>query len=173
MTMILINGPFGIGKSTVSDLVAKRRVDAMVFDPEVIGSLLHRLVPASLLPGDYQDLALWRQMFVMNARLVQSMTGRDLVIPMNLWRREYFDEITSGLSRDDLELTCFRLTCSESTLRARILGRPDEEGGHEWCLSHMASGLAAARDPHFGVEIDTEGKTPAHVADIILAHLNA
>jgi hypothetical protein len=56
-------------------------------------------------------------------------------------------------------------------LVGRILGRPDAEGGHRWCLDHLEVGLTAASDPALGVEVSTDGRSPAEVADAILREI--
>lgn len=171
MPIVLINGPFGIGKSTAADLVVERLPTSMLFDPEVIGSFLHRLVSPEAMSGDYQDLQLWRHLAVDVAHRLHEDCNRDLIVPMCLWRYEYFREITDGFRNSGSEVVCLRLTCTPPTLKARILGRRDEDGGHAWCLEHVESGLAAANDPRFGWEIETEGRTPIEVADAIVSRI--
>jgi hypothetical protein len=95
--MVFINGPFGVGKTSVANVLVERIPGAMIYDPEKVGSFL----------------------------------------------------------------------------RSRILTRLDEEGSHEWCLSHLDVGLVASRDPAFGVEIQTDNRTHADVADQILKKLTS
>lgn len=90
---------------------------------------------------------------------------------MCIWRHDYFTEITTGLQERNARLFCFRLTRSEETPSGRILGRPDAEGGQDWCLRRLDAGLAAARDPRFGAEISTEGRTPSAITDQIVASI--
>jgi hypothetical protein len=167
--ILLINGPFGVGKSTAAGLVVERLPSAMLFDPEIIGSFLHRLVGPDVLSSDYQDLQLWRHLVVDVAHRLHADCGRDLIVPMCLCRYDYSREITDEFRASGRDVHCFRLTCSPETLRSRILGRRDEDGGHAWCLGHLASGLAAANNPRFGIEVDTEGRTPEEVAASIVA----
>lgn len=166
--ILLLNGPFGIGKTTLATRLVARLPDAMLYDPEVVGAALRHLVRGVDAADDFQDLAAWPAAVVANARALREAYGRSLVVPMCLWRRDRFAAITEGLRRVDPDLACFRLTASEATLRARILGRPDAEGPHAWCLAHLASGLAAARDPRFGTEVSTEGRDPDEVAAEVL-----
>ena len=70
---ILLNGSFGIGKTTTARLLAWQLPGAGI-SPEQVGYVLRRL-PAFMLglrrqPEDYQDLALWRWLIVHQARLV-------------------------------------------------------------------------------------------------------
>ena len=142
-----------------------------LFDPETVGTWLGHQLGRDALGDDYQDLPLWRHLFIDIALRLRQDWRPHVIIPMNLWRYEYFSEIQSGLSRTGAVVICYRLTCSPATLRTRILNRPDAEDGHDWCLSHLESGLAAANDPRFGLAMDTTGRTPQSVADQILANV--
>lgn len=169
--IVLINGPFGVGKTTAAHHVVQRLEDSMFYDPENIGSFLRYLLGPKAEEDDYQDLSLWRHLTADIARRIHNEYETDLVIPMCIWRHDYFTEITTGLQERNAQLFCFRLTCSEETLRGRILGRPDAEGGHEWCLRRLDAGLAAARDSRFGTEISTEGRAPSTIANEIVASI--
>jgi hypothetical protein len=94
-----------------------------------------------------------------------------LVMPMTVWRRDYFADLASALRRVHQDLRCFCLTATEDVLRARILDRPPAEGPHDWCLSHLPAGLALMHDPTFGEEVATEGRDPEEVAEAILRAL--
>ena len=165
--ILLINGPFGIGKTTLADELVRRLPNALHFDPELVGSLVVRLVRDLETTEDFQDLAAWPAAVVATADVLRRTYGRDLVVPMCLWRPERFEAIASGLAALDPGFLAIRLTASEATLRSRILGRPDAEGSHAWCLGHLERALGA-RD---GLAIDTEGRTPTEVADAVLALL--
>ncbi len=170
--ILLLNGPFGVGKTTTAQLLVERLPDAMLYDPELVGLCLSALVEPVERRNDFQDLTLWPRLFVDMARLLRETYGRSLVIPMTLWRHGYFAAITSGLREVDQDFLCVRLTATEDTVRGRILARPDSEGPHAWCLAHLDAGLRAARDPTFGVEVDTDGRLPDDVANAVLALLD-
>lgn len=165
--IVFLNGPFGVGKTTVAKLLAERIPDATLYDPEILGSILMRVLRPIKKVGDFQDYPLWRASVVEVARLLRRLRKRTLVIPMTVWRRDYFDQIASGLRRVDPNLRLFRLTASEETLVERILTRPDAEGDHEWRLGHLGVCLEASRNPAFGMEIRTDGLSPSEVADEI------
>lgn len=165
--MVLINGPFGIGKTSAARELLGLLPHGLLFDPEEIGSFLRRLLGPLASAEDYQELPLWRSLTVALALRVQAATGRDLVVPMTIWRPDHFAEITAGPRAGGTRLTCVRLIASRETLRARILGRAEEEGPHAWCLAHLESGLAAANDPAFGIAVQTDGRTPREVAAAI------
>ena len=58
--IVWINGPFGVGKSTTSGLLAAAWPQAIEFDPEVLGYVLRRWQPDGLQIDDFQDLSVWR-----------------------------------------------------------------------------------------------------------------
>jgi ABC-type branched-subunit amino acid transport system ATPase component len=169
--ILFINGPFGVGKTTVANLLAERMPDAMLYDPEIVGAFLRYVLAPVEKVDDFQDYALWPAMVVEVAQMLKDEYRGTLIMPMTVWRREYFEKLTDDLKRVTPELRCFRLTASEDVLNQRILSRPDEEGSHEWCLSHLTVGLAASQDPAFGVEIPTDNRAPAEVANAIMGKL--
>jgi predicted kinase len=166
--ILFINGPFGVGKTTVARILVEKTPDAMLYDPEVIGSVLQRILRPFKKVDDFQDYALWRRLVVVAARLLRTTSARTLVIPMTVWRRDYFDPIVAGLRRVDPELWCFRLTASERELTRRISSDAEDAGAYGWRTSHVEVCLGASRDPAFGVEVPTDGLTSAEVAGRIL-----
>lgn len=169
--ILFLNGPFGVGKSTAAELLVERLPEAALYDPEIVGAFvwhLTRNVDEDVeTRTDFQDHPLWEPMVVETSRLLKIEYGRTLIIPMSVWNRERFTRLTDGLREVDPDLRLLHLTASEETLRSRILGRPESEGDHGWCLGHLEVCLEASRDPAFGVEIRTEGLSPSEVADEI------
>lgn len=166
--ILFLNGPFGVGKTTVAHILVEKLPHAMLYNPEEVGDFVRQLIMPVEQADDFQDFALWRTLVVEVARHLRERYSRTLVIPMTIWHRQYFETITDGLRRIDSDLNCFRLTASKDIVESRILARPDSEGPHEWCLAHLESGLAASRDPAFGIEVQTDGCTPIDVAQTII-----
>jgi len=42
--ILFINGPFGVGKTSATRVLVEETPDAMLYDPEVIGSILRRVL---------------------------------------------------------------------------------------------------------------------------------
>ena len=166
--ILFINGPFGVGKTSAASVLVERTSNAMLYDPEVIGSILRRVLGPVKKVDDFQDYALWRRLVVGVARVLRTASARTLVIPMTVWRRDYFDPIVAGLRRVDTNLRCFRLTASERELTRRIASDAEGAGAYGWRMSHLEVSLGASRDPAFGAEVPTDGLTPAKVAGRIL-----
>ena len=166
--ILFINGPFGVGKTTVARVIVENTPDAMLYDPEVIGSVLRRVLGPVKKVDDFQDYDLWRRLVVVAARVLRTASARTLVIPMTVWRRDYFECIVAGLRRVDPDLWCFRLTASEGELARRISSDAEDTGAYGWRTSHAGVCLGAFREPAFGAEVPTDGLTPAEVAGSIL-----
>jgi len=95
--IVWINGPFGVGKSTLAAALSARWPEATVFDPEHLGFLLRNWHPPGLVVDDFQDLSVWRRLVVETATGLLRDLGRPLIVPMTVLRPEYFDEIVGGL----------------------------------------------------------------------------
>ena len=157
---LFISGPFGVGKTSVAKMIAEKTPNAMLYDPEVIGSALRGVLGPVKKVNDSQYYALWRKLVVVVARVLRAASARTLVIPMTVWRRDYFDPILAGLHRIGLGLTRFRLTAAESELTRRIFSDSEDTGAYGWRMSHAEVYLRVSRDPAFGVEVPTDGLRP-------------
>jgi hypothetical protein len=168
--IVFVNGPFGVGKTTVARLLAEKIPHAMLYDPEKIGAVLHMVLGPFRKVEDFQEYVLWRILLVGGARVLKKVTARTLVVPMTVWRRDLFDRITAGLQGVD-EISCFRLTASRNVLVDRISSDSQDPEAYGWRMAHVEVCLRAALDPAFGTEIPTDGRSPTEVADRILNNL--
>ncbi len=166
--ILFINGPFGVGKTSVARILVEEIPNAMLYDPEIIGSVLQTVPGPVKKADDFQDYALWRKLVVAVARVLRAASAKTLVIPMTVWRRDYFDPIVAGLHRVDPDLRCFRLTASNDELVRRISSDSEDTGARGWRMSHAEVCTNASEDPTFGAEVRTDGLAPAEVADQIL-----
>ncbi len=166
--ILFINGPFGVGKTSVARVLVQKMPHSMLYNPEVIGAVLKRVLGPFWKAEDYQDYALWRPLLVGGARLLKTGSTRKLVIPMTVWRRDLFDPIIAGLGKVDPDLSCFRLTASRDVLIDRIASDTEDRDAYGWRMAHVEVCMKSSRDPAFGTEICTDGRTPEEVAGQIL-----
>ncbi len=175
--VVLINGSFGVGKSTVAGLLRGRVPGAAVYDPEWAGVAMMRLSKWATLgrrgAEDFQDFALWRASAVAGVRLFRTLARGPVIVPMTFTRRAYFDEVVLGISRFDTRVRVFRLRAGLATVRERLAGRGTmvEGPGSEWIARRIVECAEALEDPHFGEAVETEGRTALEVTEEIVRRL--
>ena len=173
--IILINGSFAVGKTTVAELLVQRLYHSMLYDPEIVGSGLASIVRPIETFTDFQDLTAWRPLVVETARVLKQVYGRTLIIPMTLWHRPYFEEITAGLRQIDPHFYHFCLTAHKDTLLSRLAQRQHEhtEQALVWIQGQFDRCLTAFDAPGFAVQIPTDGKLPEEIVEEILIQINS
>ena len=172
--VIMINGSFGVGKSTVASLLQSRIANSRVYDPEVVGSILMRLPKWVKLRGrgtdDFQDIDLWRKSVAAGIRLNQMRSRGPILVPMTFDRHDYLDEISSAIRKFDADLHIFCLVASLETIHQRLRKRGAlDDSGAEWVIRRSRECGIAHRNPAFGQPIDTEGRSAEQVVAEILA----
>jgi hypothetical protein len=168
----MINGAFGVGKTTVAGLIRRAVPGSLVYNPELVGWALQRLPRWIHLRGagtdDFQDIELWRKSVVAGVRWVRAVARGPVVVPMAFSRRDYFDEIVSGMSAQDSTVRVFCLRAGMPTLLERLAMRGD---GSEWVVRKARACVAAHEDEYFGEPIDAEQRSAQEVAQEILDRL--
>ncbi|MEU9037668.1 NUDIX domain-containing protein [Streptomyces sp. NPDC048352] len=144
--IVWINGTFGAGKTSTARELAGLLPDSSLYDPELIGDALRRLLPAKRLAevDDYQDLPSWRRLVVDTAAAMLAELGGVLVVPMTLLRQEYRDEIFGALAARRIPVRHVLLAPEETILRERIATRQEPGAPEEvdvrvrqWAYDHI------------------------------------
>src|SRR5438270_11880548 len=103
--VIMINGSFGIGKTTVARLLRRSLPGSVMFDPEWAGLVLMRLPRWIRLrgsgSGDFQNIELWRGSAVAGAGLFRLIARGPGIVPRTFSRPAYFAEGVTGITRFD------------------------------------------------------------------------
>ena len=175
--IVLINGSFGVGKTTVAKLLRRALPGSLLYDPEWAGFVLMRLPRWVRLLGagtdDFQDLDLWRQSVVAGTRLFGRFARGPVIVPMTFSRRDYFDEVVTGFQRLDASVKVFCLRARAATVAGRLAARGEAGEGPQadWLRRRVAECEVAHRDSHFGEPIDAEGRSAGDVAEEIIRRL--
>src|SRR5262245_39754401 len=116
----MLNGAFGVGKTTVAETLVARLPNALLFDPELVGAVL-RVFTQGIRSGDedtddFQDIALWRTLTVQTAAGLIGQYHRTLVVPMTLANPAYFRKIKNGFEHIDEVVHHFCLMASAETI---------------------------------------------------------
>ncbi|MFN8443786.1 MAG: AAA family ATPase [Caldilineaceae bacterium] len=175
--IILINGSFGVGKSTVAEILQDKLPNSRIYDPEVAGSILMRLPSWIKLrgagTGDFQNIDLWRKSVSFGIRLSRTINRGPIIVPMAFDRHDYLNEISQAIRRFDPDLRLFCLRASLPTIHERLRQRGAlADSGSEWVLRRSAECTLAHADPAFGLPIDTDNASAEQVADTLLKQLS-
>jgi len=167
--VVWINGAFGVGKTTVAELLVERLGAAFLIDPEVIGTALRDdLVPPSLYPGDFQDLELWRAFTREAVRDAAQRFDGFVIVPMTIARPDYFEEVVRAIA-STVRLDHFTLMASRETIVERELRRPDDQSA--WVQQTVDRVLPALQDARFAEHVDAETQTVDGVVQDILSRI--
>ncbi|MCI0388024.1 MAG: AAA family ATPase [Acidobacteria bacterium] len=173
----MINGSFGVGKTTVAKLLRNSLPGSVIYDPEWAGSVLMRLPRLIKLEGsgsdDFQDIDLWRRSAVAGTRVFRLFASGPVIAPMTISRRDYFDEVVMGIKRLDSELRVFCLKASLSTVKKRLVKRGTKIEGPEaeWIAHRIIECVEAHHDSHFGEPVDTDDRSASEVTEDIVKRL--
>lgn len=177
--IVLVNGPFGGGKTTTAELLVKQVPNSRLFDPELVGLVLRHFLADH--PGDFQDLPPWRALFHAAAAEIHAFTGQTLIAPMSILRRDYAEEILDGLRARGLEVRRVVLHPDREVLETRIAGDDLVPDDPERSASATAFRRAKS-EPYYRAHrewladwadlvIDTSGLSPPQVAEGVLRGL--
>lgn len=147
--IVMINGAFGVGKTTVANELLRKMDGAMLFDPEVVGYMLRHIIPenskhAHEQTGDFQDLDMWKPLTVEVAKQLRATYGKDLIVPMSIYNKRYFNRIYDGFLEIDPETVHFCLTAEKETIHARLHARGEEAGN--WCFNQTDKCIQGFKD---------------------------
>ncbi len=165
--IVWINGPFGVGKSTVTALLAEQWPECTVFDPETLGFLLRLWQPADAVVSDFQDLSVWRRLVRETASGLLRDFGRPLLVPMTLLSPAYFDEIVGGLREEGIDVRHFCLLAGRDEVVARLAARDDLDDS--WTVAKFDEYAPGMSDERFAIHIETSGRAAEDVAAEIVA----
>ena len=173
--VVMINGSFGVGKTTVAGLLRRALPGSVIYDPEWFGFVLRRIpkIFYKQKPDDYQHSRLWRSSIPFGVRVFRFFRRGAIIVPMAFCEREYFDEVVGGIKRSDENLKIFCLRASLETVKQRLTARGDRiEGvGTEWIARRIIECSEAHQNPHFGEPVETENLTAEEVCQKIIQRL--
>jgi chloramphenicol 3-O-phosphotransferase len=164
--ILLLNGAFGIGKTTVARRLRSRLPGSAVFDPEWVGLALRLLSPTV---EDYQDLPAWRRLTVAGVRAMRAFR-RTVIVPMAFTNLAYLNEIRGGAGRADPDVRHLCLVAPLEVVEERLSLR---SGGKipAWQLRRARDCCAVHGDPAFAEQVPTDARDPDEIASEIAERL--
>jgi shikimate kinase len=135
--IIWLNGTFGAGKTTTGLRLAGRLANARLFDPEEVGYLLMRTLEDHEFK-DFQDLAPWRELVPVFTEKIALFTGQHLIAVQTVLREEYWQELTAGFERTELDIFHVLLHVDSDVLAERINADEALAVACQWRLDHIS-----------------------------------
>ena len=169
--IIFINGPFGVGKTTIAEMLVKAIPNSMLFDAEEVGYFLRHILKDVERTHDFQDLTMWRPLVVTTTRMLCETYNRTLIMPMTIWYRPYFDDVIGNIRQFEPNLYHFCLTARKETLITRLHQRDTSPESFVWCMERNEQAIKAFQSPVFAQQIETDEMTPQGIVKQILAHI--
>jgi hypothetical protein len=169
--ILLLNGAFGIGKTSVARVLVARLPRAVLYDPEIIGIAIQRLARlAGHHVGDFQDLRLWRRLTIVALRITR-LFWPNVVVPMAFSNAGYLQEIRTGIDRFERRQFHCCLVAPIEVVHERLQSRRVEATDEAWQYRRAAECCAVHNDERFAMQIDAADRDVTDIADEILQTL--
>ena len=176
--IVWIKGGFGSGKTTLVQEIVRRRPDAVVLDPELIGFFLRQTVAVPT--DDFQDLPSWREIVVASVLSVHRHHAGLLLVPMTLINETYRREVLGALRAAGGDFLEAFLQVPASELARRIHERvlfaeepARDADARTFCLSKIEEAIAITNllSPD-ALILQAGGRSPSQLADQVLTHIS-
>lgn len=157
--IIVINGAFGVGKTTIANRLLSTLKSSMLYDPEEVGSMLRRIITDEIKKphektDNFQDLELWTELTVQVAASLSKTYNKTLIVPMTIYNKKYLQYILDGFKKFDEHVYHFCLQAEEKTIYSRLRQRGEVEGN--WCFQQTKKCVEAFKDKFFEEKIQTD-----------------
>ena len=164
--IIWINGSFGAGKTTVSEILKEKIENSVTHNPEEVGGFLARTMPMK--KNCFQDYELWR---IINFEIIKYLNTEynKVIVPMTVTNKQYYNEIVGRLKSECIDVKDFILIASKDNLIKRLDGRKDST---EWAYNQLDRCVEAFQSDFDGHKIDTDNKSADEAACEILKLIN-
>ncbi|WP_414050246.1 hypothetical protein [Macrococcus animalis] len=160
--IIWLNGAFGVGKTTIAELLQQKIDNSIIFDPELTGSMLNKIYPIEIKQKDFQDYVEWRSINNLILNNLINSTNKTIIIPMTILNIDYYFEITKGIPKDYIK--SYLLIANEATLKDRLNNRMEND---TWPYEQIAKCVTVFKDLEFGTKINTDDNSIDNILNYI------
>lgn len=161
--IIWINGPYGVGKSSLAEKLHECNPHSFIFDAEAVGNAVRDNMPKELFNGYiFEGYPLWFSMCVELLADIASRYDGDIYVPMTLVFADSFEKIERPLKQRKVCIKHILLESSKQIIHDRILARGEEEDC--WCMRHIDLCLEQQRNFENVIRIASYGKPVSELA---------
>lgn len=164
--IIWINGPFGIGKSTVAQALQERLPGSFVFDPEEMGAALKKLTPK--FSGETQAHPMWIPLMLDALQYAAKEADGPLIVPVTIADVARHRRLMSGLQARGLDVKHFTLMTTKDAVQAGLRRRQGQTVLDE---AEVEQRLSDFQGEQFQVHVSASDRTPNAVAEEIASQV--
>jgi predicted kinase len=168
--IIWINGPFGVGKTTLARHLAAAIGQSIILDPERLGGLLLNQIPVVLHADEMECEPVWRKTLLSMLQSAAQTYDWPIIVPMMIARPQGHDEIIGGLAQAGVSVSQFTLLAEPKNILARMQARGD--GPASWEARQVARCVEELRHPRYAEHIDTTAMSIRDVVRHVLTRLS-
>lgn len=159
--LILIRGPAGVGKTTISKLISRKINSQIIHFDDIMNNIgLDYIEGEKWIPLN-KFLKADKIMIPKFRKILEG--GENLIIDGNFYHREQIEDISKNI---DFPISVF-------TLKASLSDCIERDNKREGKLGKNATTdvFELASDFDYGIVIDTRGKTPSEITGEIISYL--
>lgn len=166
--IIWINGPYGVGKSTLADELHRRNPDSFIFDAETVGNTVRDNLPKQRFHGYiFENYPMWFTMCAMLLNDIACKFSGDIYVPMTLVWPDSFSKIERPLATHGHTIKHILLTSTYDTVHDRILARGEDENC--WCMQNIRLCLEQQASFDNVIRIESRSATVEELATSVRA----
>ena len=167
--IIWINGPYGIGKTTLAEELCKKLPDGFIFDAEEVGNAGRDNMPKKFFKETFEEFPLWGETCISLLEKLAAVYDGDILVPMTLVFPESVFDIIEKLRAKSIKMLHVMLEADEKTVLERILLRGEEEDC--WCAQNIGRCITAQGKMPCDLRISAADKTPEEIAAEVLGFI--
>lgn len=164
--IIWINGPYGVGKSTLAEALREKLPNSFIFDAELVGDAVRENMPKQFFKETYEEFSLWHEMCARLLAELDAVFDGCVFVPMTLKRQESYGAIIGGLREAGVQAVSIMLEADRDTVHDRILARGEEEDC--WCMLQIPDCLDKQCDFPCDLRLNTVGKSVEELANEVI-----
>ena len=126
--IVIINGPYGVGKTSVAENLIKKIPSSILFDTEEIGFLLDKQIPSEIRSGDWIELDLWKKLVVDIGIFLRKEYNQNVIIPQTILNKSTLSYILEEFKKGGEIVYNFCLITEKEILEERLIKRIKKMG---------------------------------------------
>lgn len=164
--IIWINGPYGVGKSTLAEALRAKLPDSFLFDAEEVGNAVRDNMPPQFFRETFEEFPLWYELCCRLLKELDAVYDGVVLVPMTLKLRRSSEAIIQRLRNEGIRVAHVMLEADRDTIHDRILLRGEEEDC--WCMRNIENCLTGQREYPCDLRLNSVEKSAEELAGEVI-----